>query len=200
MASRKNKALPIAQLETARNFLISEIEYLRNLRGTVWCFIGASTMIEYLASLSKGAAAGRTSYIEFIKEFMRDAYKKFSYRSRHRVHRGPKKFTKEDLPEQMYFILRCGLVHGFSLVPTSKEKENGGRERSLTINSRADAVRDNKAHLDNFSSVYAPDSVYFVDEDLLDDLIAATNKLFADPAKQKNISKMLQNRPFIWPL
>lgn len=210
MASKRNKALSIAKLNTARDYLIAEINSLRHIKGTVWIFVGAATMIDYLASLSLGRPAGRSGYIAFIREWMRPEYNNFEYAQKHRkpgtgIIRGgrrvARRITKSDLPEQMYYMLRCGLVHGFSLVPTHQESVNGGRERSITINSRLDSIRDRKAHLEPFNKVpLIIDSIYFVDEDLLDDLVEATNKLFADHRKHRNIRKMLGDRPFIWPI
>lgn len=214
MPARRNSSLPIAKLDIARDYLIAEINSLRALRGTVWVFVCAATMIDYLASLSKGRPSGRAGYIEFIKEEMKTEYANFRYEKRHRKpgtgidkKRGnrlvyvPRTMTHSDLPEQMYYMFRCGLVHGFSLVPSPQELKNGGRERSITINSKTDAIVDGKAHLERFSKPpQVVDSIYFIDEDLLDDLVLATNKLFADSAKHANISKMLKERPFIWPL
>jgi len=102
----------------------------------------------------------------------------------------------------MYYVMRCGLVHGFSLVVSSRELKNGARSRSITINSRMDAKADGMRHLDNFSRPpEVIDAAYFVDEDLLDDLITAIKNLFRDNSSsvKKNISKLLRDEPFIWP-
>jgi hypothetical protein len=191
-------------IDKAREYLVAEINSLRHIKGTVWVYVCAATMLDYLASLSIGAPAKRQNYIDFIRDHMRPAYKNFEYARQHQkpgTGSIPSEMTKQDLPEQMYYMLRCGLVHGFSLVPTQKELLNGGRDRSITINSRADALKDEKTHLEPFNKPpLINDSVYFVDEDLLDDLVAAVNHLFADVTKHPKIKKRLMERPFIWPL
>lgn len=210
VAKPRKRPLPITKLNNARDYLVAQIQSLRHIRGTVWVFVCAATMIDYLASLENGAPAGRKRYIGFIKDRMRVEYCNFEYIGRYRrAGTGvrewgtyiPREITKCDLPEQMYYMFRCGLVHGFSLVPSSQEKTNGARARSIALSNRKDASKDGKNHLDNYvKAPYIADSAYFVDEDLLDDLIAATTSLFADTSKHQNISKMLKERPFIWPL
>jgi len=167
-------------------------------------------MIDYLAGLHQGKKAGKADYIAFIREYFPKAYSDFEYNTAHRKPgtglkrkngtRTKRELTRKDLPEQMYYILRCGLVHRFSLVPSPAELENGGRERSITIHSRDDSQRDGKKHLDNFSQPpFVQDSAYFVDEDLLDDIIGVTKALFADKKNHPKIRRMLNTQPFISP-
>ena len=216
MARSKYSKLPIAKLSEAEKYFIAEAKSLQAMKGTPWIFIGIATMIDYLARLEKGKAAKREDYISLIKNRFPDAYKQFKYKTAHRkagtgqpirdkeTHRVTehqrKITTKKDLPEQMYFIFRCGLVHAFSLVPSSTERANGGRRRSITLHSRADAKRDGKKHLDNYNKPDdIKDAAYFVDEDLLDDLISAIRKVFATKTKHDNIRKVLKKQPPIWP-
>jgi len=194
------------------------------MRGTFWIFIGISTLIEYLARLEKGGSLGnkRTKkmppppdsmeeYASFIRRRFpkRKKYKSFEYvlssptpGANLRNTGKPIPLTRKDLPEQMYYVMRCGLVHSFSLAVSSRERKNGARPRSITINSRLDAKAAGMRHLDNFSRPpEVTDAAYFVDEDLLDDLITAIKNLFRDnsPSVKKNISKLLRDEPFIWP-
>lgn len=207
--SKHNRRLPVTDIANAEGYLITHLEALRHQRGNIWIFLGLATTIDYLAGLERGKRAGRRGYIDFIRNYFPEKYSDFEYESTHRKPgtgilkkgvRSKRQMTKKDLPEQMYFIFRCGLVHSFSLVPSLDEIENGGRERSITIHSRVDAERDGKNHLDNFKlTPHVVDSAYFVDEDLLDDVIAVVRKLFADKKKHHKIGKMLNLQPFISP-
>lgn len=203
MASKLNRALPVVDLDRAKNYLIAEINALRNVKGDVWIFVGATTMIEYLAALEKGKPAEQKDFIEFVRGYMPE-YVQFKYKRKHRLSKTGvggrlRILTRADLPEQMYYILRCGLVHGFSLVPGAKEIKNGGRQRSIELSNRDKAKTDGKQHLDSYEKrPHVEDAAYFVDEDFLDHLIEATNRLFAKKKNHKKISRMLKERPFIW--
>lgn len=215
MPTKANPVLPVAKLKTAESYFIAEANSLRAMKGTPWIFIGIASMIDALASLELGSKADRADYISLIRRRFPTRYKTFKFAQTHRkagtgkaivkngkvIGHQAKVMTKMDLPEQMYFVFRCGLVHAFSLVPSATERSNGGRIRSITINSRLDAQRDCISHLDHFQKLpHIVDSVYFVDEDLLDDLIAAIKLVFGDKTKRKNLSKRLRNQPPIWPL
>ena len=123
-------------METAQQRLV--LFYCPLKRGSfsdVWIFVGATTMIEYLAALKKGESAGPKDFIEFVRGYMPE-YVQFKYKRKHRLSKTgvgekPRILTKADLPEQMYYILRCGLVHGFSLVPGPKEQK---KRRSTAFN------------------------------------------------------------------
>lgn len=191
-------------LKAGRNYLVAEANSLRAMRGTVWIFIGISTLIEYAARLEKGGSLGNKKkkglpalpdamqeYASFIRRRFPARYKHFKYAE------APQ---PSDLPEQMYYVMRCGLVHAFSLKPAPRERANGARDRSIVINSRIDAKQHGMKHLDKFSKVpEIPDAAYFVDEDLLDDLLKAIDKLFNDRTKsvKKNISQVLRDQPFV---
>ncbi len=207
--SKHNRRLPVTDVANAEGYLVTHLEALRHQRGNIWIFLGLATTIDYLAGLERGKRAGRAGYIAFIRNYFPKEYSDFEYDSAHRKPgtgilkkgvRSKRQITRKDLPEQMYYIFRCGLVHCFSLVPSPSEIDNGGRERSITLHSRVDAARDGRNHLDNFKlTPHVLDSAYFIDEDLLDDVIGVVRKLFADQKKHKNIAKMLKLQPFISP-
>jgi hypothetical protein len=79
--------------------------------GSPWVFLCGSAVIEYLSKLAYGAG-GRANFIKFIKAYMPIPYHEFRYASK-----------SSDLPEQMYYVLRCGIVHSFSLIPDTTGKK-----------------------------------------------------------------------------
>ncbi len=208
--------IPLAKnLKSAEEYFIAEANALRAVHGTPWIFVGVAVMIDYLATLEKGSRADRSDYISVIRRKFPPEYREFKYAVAHRkagtgqaikvrgrvVGHKKKSMTRMDLPEQMYFIFRCGLVHAFSLVPSATERGNGGRTRSVTLNSRADSSRDGIDHLQNYKRLpLIEDSAYFVDEDLLDGLIVAIKSVFADKSKHRNIRAMLNKQPPVWPI
>lgn len=105
-------------------------ELERDSRGTAWDFVGLSVSLDYLASLTRIKVkvkekeglrwqSGREYFTLFINKFFPEAYSQFTYRS-----------GSNDLPEQMYCILRCGLAHAFSLYG---EPGRHGRTGSIMI-------------------------------------------------------------------
>src|SRR6266571_6800773 len=104
---------------------VDELRALAN-RGDPWVFLCASAFIEYLAKIVQGHGSG--DYKQFLKNcFFKvcPKYASFRYDS-----------GKSDLAEQMYHVLRCGIVHSFSLIADSKAKKSGGRDRSILLAHR----------------------------------------------------------------
>lgn len=77
--------------------------------GDVWVFLMCSVFIEYLVKLVSGKeATNKDDYKHFIGTYLSlidPRYKNFKYSN-----------GKTDLPDQMYHVLRCGIVHGFSFI------------------------------------------------------------------------------------
>lgn len=77
--------------------------------GDVWVFLMCSVFIEYLVKLVSGKeATNKGDYKHFIGTYLSlidPRYKNFKYSN-----------GKTDLPDQMYHVLRCGIVHGFSFI------------------------------------------------------------------------------------
>jgi len=76
-----------------------------------WPFLCASAFIDYLTKMVNGGAAGREKYKQFVSTYLariNPLYVSFRYHSGH-----------QDLPTQLYQILRCGIVHSFSFSPTT---------------------------------------------------------------------------------
>ncbi|MBS1014830.1 hypothetical protein [Acetobacter persici] len=121
------------ELEKFKSYMHERFNELeRDSRGTAWDFVGLSVSLDYLASLTKIKVKvkvkvkqreelrwqpGREYFTIFINEFFPEAYSQFTYRN-----------GSNDLPEQMYRTLRCGLAHAFSL-----DGEPGGHGRTGSI-------------------------------------------------------------------
>jgi len=150
--------------------------------GSPWVFLCGTAIIEYLSKLAFGSG-GRKNFINFIKEYMPPSYSQFQYIS-----------GQQDLPEQMYHVLRCGIVHSFSLVPDKKGKENGGRNRSIALSHD---TRD--GHIQKVSTKRAPDACCLNAYEFVADLASAMRKLFKSAkvdAKVKNeITNWLKQCP-----
>src|SRR5262245_13667263 len=71
--------------------------------GSPWVFLCAAALVEYLAKLVDGTDNGGRGYKCFVRNWLssiRPAYLSFRYSA-----------GQCDLPEQMYHVLRCGIVH-----------------------------------------------------------------------------------------
>lgn len=124
------------ELEKFKNYMFERFfELERDSRGTVWDFVGLSVSLDYLASLTKIKVtdqrtgklkyqSGSEYFTSFINRFFPEAYSQFTYRN-----------GSNDLPEQMYRTLRCGLAHAFSLYGESSGR---GRTGSIMIGHGVD--------------------------------------------------------------
>lgn len=138
--------------------------------GDTWVFLMAASFIDYLVRMVYNVEpTTHREYKQFIKDYLsliNPQYKDFVYES-----------TDKDLPEQMYHVLRCGIVHGYSLVPDSQGMNYGGRKRSILLG--------HKIHGDiHFTKIVTTeyDSVLFTAEDFTEDLEKLLNKIFIDIA------------------
>ncbi|HUW98182.1 MAG TPA: hypothetical protein VMV40_04965 [Acidiferrobacter sp.] len=155
--------------------------------GNAWVFVCAAAMVEYLVKLVTGGKAGRGHYIAFVDRYMaqtRAEYRNFTYVS-----------GAQDLPTQMYVILRCGIVHSFSLIPDGAATDNGGRPRAIVLAHRAEG----QPHLSSFASPNAPDAACFVAEDFIEDIKTTAGIIFyaaaTDTALRANIETQWRNHP-----
>lgn len=139
-----------------------------------WGFLCCSAFIDYLVNaIYKKSNA--TNYKDFIIKYLSEInhlYADFEY----------SKDKKKDLPEQMYYILRCGIVHSFSLVPDKKAKKNGGRQRSILLSH--DKNNDGYTHLEAFTKGDF-DSVIFTAESFASDLEKLVEKIFTEIVVKK---------------
>ena len=146
-------------------------------------FLLCSAMIEYLTRLTHNRTTNGNDYSEFIKQYFPSEYRDFKYKS-----------GKRDLPEQMYYVLRCGLVHSFSLIPDERSRNSGGRIRSIVLTHRDEA----EAHLSN-TAVDNLDAAIFVAEDFCADLKNVVEILFEKSKKDQDLhekmNKWLNDHP-----
>jgi hypothetical protein len=154
-------------LEAAEEYFTAMVPGLGKMccDGSPWVFLCGTAIIEYLSKLAYGPG-GRKNFIKFIKEYMPVSYGKFTYASK-----------KQDLPEQIYHVLRCGIVHSFSLIPDEHGKKNGGRDRSVALSHD---TRD--GHIKRVSTERVSDACCVNAYEFVADLANAMRKLF-DAAK-----------------
>jgi len=172
-------------LSTARDKLqhrVTELQACCSTRSP-WVFLGASAFIEYLSNLSG------TDYKKFVSTWLsqiRPEYSSFRYQS-----------GTSDLPDQMYYVLRCGIVHSLSLVPNDRARSHGGRERSIVLCHRQPGA----VHLSSVSKGSISDAALFVAEDFVEDLAKVLGKVFdrvaSDVDLERSMSSWLQKHPFI---
>ena len=133
-----------------------------------WGFLCLASMIDYLSAAAfANIPKQRDRYVAFIERFYSRKYRDFQYVGGQR-----------DLPLQMYYILRNGLVHSFSLFPDTAGKGNGGRARSIALVHRANA--SGRRHLSRFANETASDAALFVAEDFMADSIRAAYRMLRE--------------------
>lgn len=158
----------------AEEYYRQRIEEVAAMKPSPWSFMCAACCIEFLAKLAD--LHGRSGYIEFIKKYMPKPYKDFEYKNK-----------KKDLPEQIYEILRCGLVHSFDLSPSYQKKD--GRYRSILISNSG----ENLKIIDNFDIDCG--SAILVFDKFIKDIDESKIKLFSNPKNMSKIDKKFQENP-----
>lgn len=142
--------------------------------GDLWTFLMCSSFIDYLVKMvnNKDKTSG-SDYKEFIRLYLSQInikYIEFKYKS-----------GKQDLPEQIYHVLRCGITHSHSLFPDKLSRVKGGRNRSIVLAHR----KNGNIHLDRYLE-NGLDSVIFTIEDFSEDLEKVLDKIFIDVAPQNS--------------
>ena len=167
-------------LQRARAYYIGLIDSLDNIvkyDGSPWIYSCAATLIDQLAKLADGSDQKAAGYKNFVRDYLSRVdprYLTFTYAS-----------GDTDLPEQMYHILRCGIVHAFSLVADPQSAAKGGRDRSIVLTHRYSA--GNKSHLSSYSGPMATDSCLLIAEDFLNDLRKVIELLFDEACNNQAI-------------
>jgi hypothetical protein len=162
-------------LPTIHQYFNDRLTELSDLakRGDPWVFLCASAFIDYLCRLVNGKNCKRKCYITFIEDYLGQIdprYKKFIYAS-----------GDQDLPYQMYYILRCGMVHSFSFVPEKTDKTIG-RERSILIAHNLNG--DIHFHHHNVDGY---DAVVFTAESFVEDLDKLVQYIFTEKALEDEV-------------
>ncbi len=159
---------------------------MRELRGickdgSPWVYVCAASFLDFLARLRTGGSAGPKEYKEFFRDYLgrvNAIYKTFTYKSGH-----------QDLSIQAYHVLRCGIIHSFSLVADAQSAARDGRDRSIVLAHQYSA--EGKKHLDNWISSSAPDAAIFVAEDFLSDIEKAFEALLNDAESDKKLKRKI---------
>jgi hypothetical protein len=130
-------------LQEAEAYFRLRIDELKQMipAGTPWVFLCGTAVIEYLSKLAVGKDDGGRGFKKFVTDYMPDGYRNFKYKS-----------GADDLPLQLYHILRCGIVHSFSLIPDPNATRNKGRIRSVVLSH-------DEPHLTSYSSTAASDEL-----------------------------------------
>jgi hypothetical protein len=184
------KSSPFMKLGDAETYFRDRASELRHLcvSGTPWVFLAAAAFLDYLSKLANGNDKQRAGYKSFISNYLariRPEYKNFVYKN-----------GKSDLPVQMYHVLRCGIVHTFSLIPDAAARRSGGRDRSIVFCHADEGDKHGWTHLMHYSTATVTDSALFVAEDFADDIVKVVELLFAqakqDSSLRNNIEKWLR--------
>ena len=169
----------------------SRIKELRELanRGDPWIFLCTSSFIEYLARMTYGKETLATDYKNFLTNYFFigcPEYGHFRYAS-----------GTQDLADQMYHVLRCGIAHSFSLIADAKAKIRSGRDRSILLDHR----RSGKRHLRNYVNNHTRpkiDAAVFVAEDFVEDIDKVMQYIFSEARKRRPSGKQLNNNMKLW--
>ncbi len=161
--------------------------------GSPWVFVCATALIEYLGHLALPEAGNAEAFRSFVTRWMsqvRPEYKAFQYRS-----------GKSDLPDQLYFVLRCGLVHSLSLIPDAQSTARGGRQRSVVLCHRPESRAMRLRHLTRYRTQQITDAVVLVAEDFVSDIRRAADRLFErarkDSGLRAGIERQMRDHPLL---
>src|SRR5271168_5244509 len=97
--------------DEAKAEFLKLLDSLESMPVNPWPFLCASAFIDYLTKMVNGGQTGRETYKQFVSTYLakvNSLYVSFTYGSGH-----------QDLPIQLYHILRCGIVHS-ELLPVSR--------------------------------------------------------------------------------
>jgi len=174
-------------------YFSDRLNELRSLatRGDPWVFLCASSFIEYLAKIANGAPTGPKEYKDFLRNqffVMCPRYATFQYAS-----------GKSDLADQMYHVLRCGVVHSFSLYTDTKARGYGGRDRSILLaHRRSEPKRSHLDHIVDRRRRPQLDAALFIAEDFVEDIAKVTDHLFMESRRRTPAGMQLRNNLRMW--
>ena len=150
--------------------------------GKPWIFLCASAFLEYLTKMvyNKKSFNGN-DYKNFIKDYLskiNQNYRLFRFKN-----------GSQDLPEQMFHVLRCGIVHNFSLIPDHLSKSKGGRERSIALAHRSSGY----VHLQNYKSAEISDACILIAEQFIEDIKNVINYIFKKAKTDKDLKMNIKS-------
>jgi hypothetical protein len=167
-------------LDEAREVFLDLLNSLESMPVNPWPFLCASALIEYLTKMVHGGESGAQKYKQFVSTYLarvNPRYDSFTYQ-----YGSPS--PEKDLPRQMYHILRCGMVHSFSLIPDKLAADNKGRPRSVLLAHEGihlSAYRDN-----------GQDAALFVLHDFVIDLKKVIEQIFLDAATDSGLRNKIE--------
>jgi hypothetical protein len=179
---------PVAEpLDTYLSVRLDELK--RGSTSSAWDFLCLAAILEYIASLDRRThfvrgrqkpERGHDYFVRFVKNYMPNSYQSFTYQS-----------GVNDLPSQMYYILRCGLLHSFSL--SQDALRGGGRTGSIVLTH-------DEAHLSTYAGQSRnPDNAILRFDQLLEDIRTGLFGLIAasqtDPDLKARIRKRIADAP-----
>lgn len=124
----------LSELNSAKTHFLSIAHSLKRLardkhQRNPLVFVVASVFIGYLSNLVHNKDGTAKQYQHFVVSYL----SKINHRYRTFVYHFANKATTQDLPLQMYHVLRCGVAHSYSLVPNQRGVNAGGRIRSIML-------------------------------------------------------------------
>jgi hypothetical protein len=158
-------------------------------RGDPWVFLCASSFLEYLAKAVYGKETGASEYKQFLTTYLFvvcPEYGSFRYKN-----------GSNDLAVQMYHVLRCGIVHAFSLFPDLRGTSKGARTRSIILAHRISG-RKHLAHYVNNKRKPRIDSAVFIAEDFVEDIGKLTDYIFAESKRRTAFGRQLKANISSW--
>lgn len=163
-------------------YLLAEVAALRARQPDSAAFATATEIIDVLAQASTSSGGhrrqkgNRDRFLGFVRHNMRPQYNSFRYAS-----------GEQDLPEQMYAILRCGLVHARSLSPDPQRagRSSAGRTNSIFISADG-------AHLASVTDG-SRDAALFVFEPFVADIEAALRGVFLRASRETGLLALIEN-------
>lgn len=145
-------------------------------------FLCLAAFVDFLAKLAAGKDEKSKGYKDLITTFFPDAYKNFVYNS-----------GDKDLPTQFYSVLRCGILHGFSLYP-DRPNRNGSKVRTIVISHDGKDGRKPYKHLSNYAEK-GFDAALLIADKLCDDMSSAIQKMFTYTSVQANAEQWVKKQP-----
>jgi len=152
-------------------------------------FVLAACFVDYFSKMVKGKDKRGRGYKDFVRKYMKEVrpeYATFRYST-----------GVQDLHVQMYHVLRCGIVHSFSLVPDKSgpkrpfylrlctlrfsgktNHKQPGRDHPIALCHKAEADQKGLKHLQHYTGPRNLDAALFVIEDFLDDLLAVNDLIY----------------------
>ncbi|MCG0997583.1 hypothetical protein [Acetobacter persici] len=146
------------------------------LNGSIWDFVLMGCLVEIVAKLN---CTNKSLYtFDKISKLFNDRLPKYripSYKTHDNIN---------DVPEQIYMVMRCGLIHSLSLVPDEKYKEKKKYEKHWRKGSLLLSHKGNHLQMMTWSPDGEPFEACQLDySSMLDDMQTALDAIFRD-AKQ----------------